>query len=280
MTPPVPDTASMTSPPAELRHGQTELWQRYRASGPGDGSEEELVKAYLPLVKTVVGRLAMTLPAHVDAQDLHSVGLIGLLNAVRQFNPALGASFESYARLRIRGAVLDELRRMDWATRYVHAKARRMQAVMGELERSLGRLPTDAEMAAALSLTADEYERWLEEIRPATFISLDVATTQDGEESGDAHERLLGSTDDEPLTQLSSKDLSRLIAGRIEQLPDLQRKILAMHYYEDMRLKEIALALGYSEAHICQSHARAILAIRASIEQSEAAAGRKMDSAA
>src|SRR5689334_21059249 len=109
--------------PAEARSAQTELWLRYRASGPGDNSEEDLVKRYLPLVKTVVGRLAISLPPHVDIQELHSAGLVGLLHAVRQYNPALGTPFEQYARVRIRGAVLDNLRRMDWIPRSVHAKA-------------------------------------------------------------------------------------------------------------------------------------------------------------
>ena len=286
MIPQPPDTVFLTSPPAELRHGQTELWQRYRVSGPGDSSEEELVKAYLPLVKTVVGRLAMTLPSHVGVEDLYSVGLIGLLNAVRQFNPAIGAPFESYARLRIRGAVLDELRRTDWATRYVHAKARKMQAAMSTLEQTLGRLPTDVEVAGALNLPPGEYERWLDEIRPATFISLDVAAKAEGQDDDIElealqQEALLVTGDQEaPSARVSGRDLSRLISERIGQLPDLQQKILAMHYFEDMRLKEIALALGYCEAHICQSHAKAILAIRACIEQAEARAGRKLDSAA
>src|SRR6266516_3066454 len=108
-------------PIVEPRPNQTELWHRYHAAGPGDSSEEELVKKYLPLVKTVVGRLAITLPSHINGDDLYSAGLVGLLNALRQFNPSIGTAFEPYARLRVRGAILDELRRMDWVPRSVHA---------------------------------------------------------------------------------------------------------------------------------------------------------------
>src|SRR5437660_11463918 len=109
----------------EPRPHAAELWLRYRATGPGDNSEEELIKKYLPLVKTAVGRLALTLPSHLNPEELYSAGLVGLLNAVRQFNPEIGTAFEPYARLRIRGAVLDELRKLDWVPRSVHAKARK-----------------------------------------------------------------------------------------------------------------------------------------------------------
>lgn len=264
-------------PPAGARREQTELWLRYHAAGPGDVSEESLVNEYVPLVKTVVGRLAMTLPAHLDSEELHSIGLIGLLNALRQYDPTIGTAFEPYARLRIRGAILDEIRRMDWTPRSVHAKARRMQATMSALEAGLQRLPTDAEMAAALDLSVAEYEQWLDEIRPATFLSLDVASLGDNEEELTLEERLSDGPQEEPSLRASNQDLARLVSERIKRLPELQRKILAFHYFEDMRLKEIAQTLGYSEAHICQSHAKAILAIRASVEQHEAGAAKMKD---
>ena len=142
---------------------------------PGSTTEEQLVEKYIPLVRTVVGRLAMTLPPHVDGEDLYSAGLGGLLSAVRQYNPRAGTAFETYARLRIRGAVFDELRRMDWVPRSVHTKARKVQAVMQQIEQSKGRLATEEEMARALKITVDEYGHWLDEIRPATFVCLDAA---------------------------------------------------------------------------------------------------------
>lgn len=259
----------LSLPPAEPRRGQTEIWLRYRSAGPGDASEESLVKQYLPLVKTVVGRLAMTLPSHVEEDVLYSAGLVGLLNALRQYDPTLGTTFEPYARLRVRGAILDEIRRMDWTPRSVHAKARRLQTVMSELEAQHGRLPSDAEMAAALGVSPAEYEQLLDEIRPATFLSLDVATLTGDDEELTEQEKLLDERQQEASLHVSNRELARLISQRMEQLPDLQRKILAFHYFEDMRLKEIAQALDFSEAHICQSHAKAILAIRNFIEQCE-----------
>jgi RNA polymerase sigma factor (sigma-70 family) len=149
------------------------LWKRYARSGPGSKTEDELVNQYLPLVRTVVGRLAMTLPAHAATEDLYSAGLVGLLNAVRRYNHKTGVLFETYARVRIRGAVFDELRRLDWVPRSVHDKARKVEEVMRQLEQKRGQIPTHLEMASALEITEEEYEDLLTEIRPATFVCLD-----------------------------------------------------------------------------------------------------------
>lgn len=257
----------------ETRVTPGELWQRYHAAGPGDASEEDLVKRYLPLVKTVVGRLAISLPPQVDSEDLYSAGLVGLLNAVRQFNPDIGAPFEHYARLRIRGAVLDQLRRMDWMPRSVHIKARRIQTAMRELEQATGNIPSDAEVAAALRITPTEYEQWLDEIRPATFISLDAVSSANPEDDSTEHESLADPAQGNPGQETSRRELADLIEARIAQLPEIQRKVLALFYFEDLRLNEIAQALGYCNSHICQIHAKAILALRAYVEKHEA--GRK-----
>ena len=252
-----------------LQPGQTELWRRYHTTGPGDESEEELVKRYLPLVKSVVGRLAISLPPRVDGEELYSAGLIGLLNALRQFDPKIGTAFEPYARLRIRGAVLDELRRMDWTPRSVHTKARKIQAVMQKLEQATGKIPEDAEVASALKITLQEYEKWLDEVRPATFISLDTVGSNDPEEELTEHEVFSDAAQLDPGEKASNQELSGLIAERIKQLPEIQRKVLALFYYEGLRLNEIAAAFGFCNSHICQIHAKAILAIRVGLERFE-----------
>src|SRR5436190_17674280 len=122
----------------ERRRRNQKLSERYHQIIPGSAAESELVEEYLPLVKTVVGRLAMTLPPHVDIEDLYSSGLVGLLNAVRHFDPQGGSSFESYARVRVRGAVIDELRRLDWVPRSVHEKARQVESAIQQLEQANG----------------------------------------------------------------------------------------------------------------------------------------------
>lgn len=233
---------------------------------PGSATEEQLVERYLPLVRTVVGRLAMGLPAHVDLDDLNSSGLVGLLNAVRNYDPAGGSSFESYARVRIRGAVFDELRRLDWVPRSIHDKARRVQIVLQELEQRHGQLPTPQEVARALKMPLADYEQLLEEIRPATFVCLDSAPVSDEAEAS-RYEGIADETQADPVDCASRRELAGLIAERIEQLPEMQRKVLALYYFEDLRLREIAEAFGVTESRICQIHAQAILAIRSYLEK-------------
>ena len=272
MTPNSTVCAETPPPPAEIKPNQNELWQRYHAAGPGDAVEEELVKKYLPLVRTVVGRLAMSLPPHVDGEDLYSSGLVGLLNAVRHYNPKLGTHFEPYARLRIRGAILDELRRMDWVPRAVHAKARKVQSAMDGLEQTKGIIPSDADMAATLKIPLAEYHQWLEEIRPATFICLDSAQFNDGEGESSEHDVVASSDQEGPMEAVSRRELARLIAERIQQLPDVHQKVIALYYFEELRLREISAVVGLCESRVCQIHTQAILAIKSFVEKYESAA--------
>jgi len=261
---PAPHQQRVSEPKA---NGQ---WPTRRRIRPGSVTEEQLVEKYLPLVRTVVGRLAMTLPPHVDGEDLYSAGLGGLLSAVRQYNPTAGTAFETYARLRIRGAVFDELRRMDWVPRSVHTKTRKVQAAMQDLERQHGRVPTDDEIAKVLKISVLEYHRWLEDIRPATFICLDAAFNNDQEDSISHYETLPDQRQEDPMDGTFRREVSRLLAERMKQLPEMQRKVLALYYFEDMRLREIAEAFGVTESRICQIHAQAILSLKSFLQQHEA----------
>ena len=245
-----------------------DLWPHKQRLKPGSATEAELVEKHLPLVKTVVGRLAMTLPPHVDGDDLYSAGLTGLLSAVRQFDPEAGTAFETYARLRIRGAVLDELRRMDWVPRSVHSKARKIQAVMQEIEQRKGRVATEQEMAKALKISVAEYNEWMDEVRPATFVCLDAAfNNNEFDDSVSQYESLADPRQENPMDGAFKHEVAKLIAERLKQLPEMQRKVLALYYFEDLRLREIAEAFGLTESRICQIHAQAILAIKAYLQK-------------
>lgn len=234
---------------------------------PGSASEGLIVEQHLPLVRTVVGRVAVMLPPHVDGEDLYSAGLAGLLNAIRQYNPRVGTAFETYARVRIRGAVFDELRRMDWVPRSVHAKARKVQAAIQHLEQLHGRLPSDEEVAGALNLSLDGYHHWLEQVRPVTFVCLDAALNGETEDALSLYESMADQRQENPLDGTFRHELARLIAERIEELPEMQRRVLALYYYEDLRLREIAEIFGVTESRICQIHAQAVLAIKAALQK-------------
>jgi RNA polymerase sigma factor for flagellar operon FliA len=247
---------------------QKEVWRRYAKSGHGSKIENSLVEQYLPLVRTVVGRLAMTLPSHISMDDLYSAGLVGLLNAVRRFNPSGGSSFESYARVRIRGAVFDELRRLDWVPRSVHDKAKKIEKVLQQLTQRTGQVPTDAQMAKAMDLTEDEYQELLAEVRPATYVCLDSVQNGEGDNQS-SYEVIADESQVSPQERAAKRELAQMISDRLQRLPEMQRKVLALYYFEDLRLREIAEAFGLTESRICQIHAQAILAIKALLQKED-----------
>jgi RNA polymerase sigma factor for flagellar operon FliA len=261
-----PELSVITATPSPTAQ---ELWQRYHRQVDPD-VENALIAKYLPLVTTAVARLAMTLPDHVDRDDLHSVGLVGLLQALRNFDPACGSSFETYARMRIRGAMLDELRRMDWMPRSIHEKARKLQNAMLQLEQQLGKPPTDGQMARALKISVPEYLQLLNEIRPAAFVCLDALNSSDDSDGGSLHEIIGNTAAEDPVEQTSQHELKQVIFERLKELPPMQRKVLALYYVEDMHLREIAEAFNLTESRICQIHSQAILTIRAYVQRLEA----------
>jgi len=243
------------------------LWQRFARFGPGSKVEERIVSLYLPLVRTVVGRLAMTLPAHVATEDLYSAGLVGLLNAVRRYNPKTGVLFETYARVRIRGSVFDELRRLDWVPRSVHDKARKVGEVMRRLEQEKGEIPTNREMARALDMSEEGYDELLVQIRPATFVCLDSVRCAEQEGEATQHEAVADSAQPDPGYTTARRELARIIGARLHKLPEVQRKVLSLYYFEDLRLREIAEVFGVTESRISQIHAAAILSIKSYLQK-------------
>lgn len=246
-----------------------DLWKRYGRSGPGSACEEEIVQQHLPLVRTVVGRLAMNLPSHASTEDLYSAGLVGLLNAIRRFNPRAGVSFETYARVRIRGAVFDELRKLDWVPRSIHEKARHVQETMRALEQKKRRVPTDLEMAKALNLSLSDYEELMDEIKPATFVCLDSMRSAEQEGEATQHEAIADAQQPDPGDRVADRELAALILRRLTHLPEAQRKVLALYYFEGLRLREIAEAFGVTESRISQIHSQALASVRTYLRRYE-----------
>lgn len=260
-----PQTGVVTTVP--LPTAQT-LWQRYHQRADLS-TENALVEQYLPLVASILGRLAMTLPEHVSHDDLYSTGLVGLLQALRNYDPACGSSFETYARVRIRGAMLDELRHMDWVPRSIHEKARKIQDSMMRLEQKLGRTPTEVQMAENLGVSVSQYSEMLDEVRPATFVCLDSTNSSEEGDTDSLYEAIADTSEANPVEQVSQRELKKVIFERLKELPEIQRKVLALYYVEDLHLREIAEAFGLTESRICQIHSQAILAIRAYVQRYE-----------
>lgn len=241
----------------------TAAWRAYAGVTPGAVDEKELIERYLPLVRSVVDRIRLTLPPHIDPDDLHSVGVTGLIAAVRKYDPAQGHTFAGYAATRIRGAVLDELRRMDWCPRRTRARARKLKEMINQLEQRLGRAATEDEICEELDLTKAEYAKWLEEIRPVSFIPLDLHAEGEESEGASLHELLADENNTTGRDNLEKEELLQLLTQRMAELPDTQKKILAMYYFENMRLAEIAEVFGLTESRICQIHSQTILSLRA-----------------
>jgi RNA polymerase sigma factor for flagellar operon FliA len=191
------------------------------------------------------------------------------LQALRNYDPTCGTSFETYARVRVRGAMLDELRRMDWVPRTIHEKARKVKTMMSQLEQKLGQVPTEAQMAKALGISTAEYEELLNEVRPASFVCLDAAGASDDSDGGALHEVIADLTEDGPVEKVSQRELKKVIFDRLKELPEMQRKVLALYYVEDMHLREIAEVFGLTESRISQIHSQAILSIRAYLQRFE-----------
>jgi RNA polymerase sigma factor FliA len=240
-----------------------DLWRRYKASGDAR-AREGLVVAYSPLVKYVAGRMASGLPAHVDEADLISYGLGGLINAIDRFELEREIKFETYAITRIKGAIIDELRSLDWVPRSVRQRAREIERANAKLEHKLQRAPTDEEMAAELNISVDEFQEALLQISNSTVAALDELWTV-GDASGDQVSLIDTLTDEsapDPAAIMDQTDLKDRVADAIARLPEREKLVVALYYYENLTLREIGEVLGVTESRVSQLHTKAVLRLR------------------
>ncbi len=240
----------------------------YRKASGQSGPDWSLLERYLPLVKGIVSRMKIYFPASVDMDDLYSIGISGLITAVRRCDPDKTQSFASYAALRVRGAILDELRKLDWMPRSDRVLAKKLHRIINDLEQNLRRPATEEEAAQAMDMGVGEYRRLLDTIRPITFISLDSSPGGEGEGEGHAvHEVVADETLPDARDDAERKETVALLRERIQQLPDMPRKVLMMYYYEGMRLAEIADVFGLTESRICQIHSQAVISLRSYLDR-------------
>ena len=234
-------------------------------------NEDTLIERHLPLLKTTVDRMRIYLPPTLEMEDLYNVAFTGLASAARKFDPAQGVPFAAYATLHIRGAVHDELRRMDWTPRTIRDKAKKYSESLSALEQRLGRPAHEEEVCTALSLTRGEYEELLDEIKPVSFLPLDGEAFHDDTESVALHEIIADDTQTTGDAEMQKKEMMQLVFSQLQKLPDMQKKVLAMYYLEGMRLAEIAAVFGVTEGRISQINTQAVLSLRAFMKKQDSA---------
>lgn len=245
--------------------GVDKLWKSYRKSR-SPKIREKLVLRYVSLVKYVAGRLAIGLPPSVQADDLISSGILGLMDAIDKYDLERDTRFETYAVTRIRGAILDELRALDWIPRSTRQKARRLESVYVELENTLGRTATTEEVAKHMKLSTQALYGLLDEVRSTSLVSLDEYVQG---KDGEGQTRLVDAVEDrdslDPSERIDIEDLKEVMNGAISRLPSRERLVIALYYYEELTLKEIGSILNVSESRISQIHTKAVLRLRSKL---------------
>lgn len=230
------------------------LWEDYARLKTPD-LREKLILEYAPLVKVVAGRLSMYLGYNVEYEDLVSYGVFGLIDAIDKFDRGKEVKFETYASLRIRGAILDQIRKMDWIPRTIRQRQKQIDTAMKELEQRNGRPATDAELAAYMGISEDEFLDWQNQVKADNVISLNEYVEQGNDISS---EKSISSGFDTPESVIERSELKRMLEESLELLTDKEKKVILLYYYEELTLKEISRVLEVSESRISQLHTKAL----------------------
>lgn len=234
--------------------GKQKLWAEYAKSGSPD-LREKIILEYAPLVKIVAGRLSMYLGYNVEYDDLVSYGIFGLIDAIDKFNPNKDVKFETYASLRIRGSILDQIRKMDWIPRTVRQRQKMITQAISEIEAAQGRPATDEEVAAALGISQEEYDSWQSQMKVTNVVSLDDFVEQG---SDVADNRGLSSQIERPEEHLEKEELKKMLAEALNLLTEKERKVIVLYYYEELTLKEISNIMEVSESRVSQLHTKGL----------------------
>lgn len=236
--------------------GRRKLWEDYGKSQSPE-LREKLILEYAPLVKLVAGRLSMYLGYNVEYEDLVSYGIFGLIDAIDKYDSMKEVKFETYASLRIRGAILDQIRKMDWIPRTIRQKQKKIDAVIRQIEVEHGRSATDEEIAEGLGISGEEYLEWQSQFKITNIVSLNEYMEQ-GSEVPPEPNRHTTARFESPEENIEKEELKQVLEQTMQMLTEKERKVILLYYYEDLTLKEISAVLGVSESRISQLHTRAL----------------------
>jgi RNA polymerase sigma factor for flagellar operon FliA len=238
-----------------------ELWQHY-FSNRGIEERDSLIVMHLFLVKYVVGKIGNILPTHIKLEDLYSSGVTGLIKAVEKYDPAKNNKFESYAILLIKGAIIDELRELDWIPRSIHQKANLISSAQEALRQTLGRDPTDEELSYHLGVSEKELSELLFRVRPAILIPLNAEFSHNDDDNAPISERIADVKAETSFEAADRNEYAVLLGNAVAELPEQEKKVLTLYYYEELMLKEIGKIMGISESRVSQIHTKALLKLR------------------
>lgn len=246
---------------------ETSLWKQYKKESASD-IREYFIEKYAPLVKYVAGKVAVGMPHNVEYEDLVSYGTFGLLDAIEKYDPAKEVKFKTYAMTRIRGAIYDELRTIDWIPRSIRQKAKQIEKIIVELENKMGRTVEDEEIAAELDLSVEELHSLFSKISGTSLVSLnDIWHGSDDSEDLSFIETIESPSNMNPDVMVEREEIKHLIISAIQKLPDREKKVVVLYYYEDLTLKEIGEVLEVTESRVSQLHTKAIMRLRGRLAQ-------------
>ena len=270
MPDPTPLRPALTWPlEARLEGERTTMETMLRDAKVEDGEissnlREQIVLEHTPLIRYIVNRIAVRLPSHIDLDDLHNTGVIGLMDAIEKYDPDKNCKFKTYAEFRIKGAILDQLRSLDWVPRSVRQKSRKLEKAYGEVEQRLGRQASEEEVADSLGLQIEKFHDLINQVRGTSLVNLEEirGTNSDGDRSGTYADVIEDKSAENPFASLKTVETKHVIGDTIGALPEKERLVVSLYYYEDLNMKEIGNILGITESRVCQIHTKAVMRLR------------------
>lgn len=247
-----------------LQYSAPSIYQKVKAFASGSFAQDErdfLITSHLPKVKYIADRIAAKLPPSVERDDLYGAGVVGLIDAVERYDASRGIAFTTFAEMRVRGAILDNLRSLDWASRSTRRRAREVQAAYSKIEQENSRAATEEEVAERMKISLAELHETLQDIRGLTVANLD----ERDEDTGLSVSEMIADKKISPLDQLEESQRRRLLSKSIDKLPERERRVIALYYLEELTMKEIGEVLGVTESRVSQLRTQAVIRLRANL---------------